>query len=317
MGTLGDVFQGIDDIYDECVKEQDAKGYADIFKQAAEGTFKAIKEETNFNITDVEYLDGYFIFGFGTNSVVHFKIKECPGWKFGIWWYEPETYYDKTDDGVIQEKKRKCIVGEFFGQYETNIDKFKPSHSSYHCRITFDLDNLIKPYQLWEFNKIIEFIHKEPYLAFYKDLYSTDFNTKYVTRRKAKKIFKKCNRQEKIKSILKPIYHKSILRFIRRHCEKVYPGFEIFDRGECWSPRYDVIADWDESIRDIYIKPGCYDLFSIYDEKREARLNKKYKKLLKRWECLFDKFDIWMFEPVGWCIDIIDKSEVEDESIFS
>ena len=70
------------DLYDDSVKEADASGLSEIYKANTEALFK----ELPYSIEDIEYLDGYFIFGFGTNSVVHFHIKECPGWKFGIWW---------------------------------------------------------------------------------------------------------------------------------------------------------------------------------------------------------------------------------------
>ena len=29
--------------------------------------------------------DGYFIFDHGENAVMHFKLKEAPQWKFGVW----------------------------------------------------------------------------------------------------------------------------------------------------------------------------------------------------------------------------------------
>ena len=74
--------EALKDFYEESVKEADANRSPEIHKANTEALFK----ELPYSIEDIEYLDGYFIFGFGTNSVVHFHIKECPGWKFGIWW---------------------------------------------------------------------------------------------------------------------------------------------------------------------------------------------------------------------------------------
>ena len=83
------------DLYDKEIKRKDKLGYAETFKQCTETLFEEIRnyfdvDSIDIHIEDVEYLDGYFIFGSGTNSVIHFHVKECPGWKFGIWWNLPE-----------------------------------------------------------------------------------------------------------------------------------------------------------------------------------------------------------------------------------
>ena len=66
--------------------------------------------------TDIEFGNGYFIFEMGDDSVVHFHIKGCKSWKFGMWINTGDV------DNVIQ----------YFAQYEDSIDKFKPSRS-YFC----------------------------------------------------------------------------------------------------------------------------------------------------------------------------------------
>lgn len=67
-----------------------------------------IKSE-GFNIKEKSLGNGYFIFTFEPSSVCHFKLKEFPDWKFGIW----------------LEKDKFSI----FGENSYMIDKFKPSAS--------------------------------------------------------------------------------------------------------------------------------------------------------------------------------------------
>lgn len=55
----------------------------------------------------VNFLDGYFIFEFGKNSVCHFRMKGLPYILFGVW---------KTSSGF-----------ELFGEDYVHLDKFKPT----------------------------------------------------------------------------------------------------------------------------------------------------------------------------------------------
>lgn len=126
--------QALFEMYDAQVAEHDKAGYAQKFKDCTDLFFKDVGEHWHFeeapiHFTDVEYLDGYFLFGMGTNSVIHFHVAECPGWKFAIWWETPE---DKDDDDII--------TGQFFTQYEETIDKFKPSRSDMCIKIVMRLD---------------------------------------------------------------------------------------------------------------------------------------------------------------------------------
>lgn len=71
--------------------------------------------ENGFPTYNVEYMDGYFIFDIGEDSVIHFRVKGVwSGWKFGMW--------------INSEDKEKTV--ELFVQHDDNIDKFKPTRSS-------------------------------------------------------------------------------------------------------------------------------------------------------------------------------------------
>ena len=80
-----------------------------------EACFECLKEN-GFTVTDVEIGNGYFIFDLGQNSVVHFKIKEIPYWKFGLW--------------IIKDTEKNEYTVQFFGDKIDWIDKFKPSRST-------------------------------------------------------------------------------------------------------------------------------------------------------------------------------------------
>lgn len=80
-----------------------------------EACFQCLKEN-GFTVTDVEIGNGYFIFDLGQNSVVHFKIKEIPYWKFGLW--------------IIKDTEKNEYTVQFFGDKIDWIDKFKPSRST-------------------------------------------------------------------------------------------------------------------------------------------------------------------------------------------
>ena len=95
--------------------------------------FSKIKK-LGFEIWDESYLNGYFIFNMGEDSVTHFRLKGhgmWKHWKFGLW----------INASVLEEsngEKTDCTpkIVQLFAQYDTQIDKFKPSRSS----LLFELD---------------------------------------------------------------------------------------------------------------------------------------------------------------------------------
>ena len=179
--------------YKEAVEKEDSNGFAEVFKQATEMLFeqlpKAIswKKDVVFTVEDVEYSDGYFIIGRGTNSVVQFRIKETPGWLYGIWWSPVE------DENLSTEEKKVYLTDklhcDIFAQFEETIDKFKPSASMVSESFNFYLDSKSNG-SLWNIARDILFIRDEPYLAFYRDIHFSDFNREYVSREEAEAEYK-------------------------------------------------------------------------------------------------------------------------------
>lgn len=85
-------------------------------------------EAAGFNIKHKWLGDGYFILTFEPSSVCHFKLKEFPDWKFGIW-LERDNF-------------------SIFGENIYMIDKFKPSRSTLSFESVADVSEFISELKL-------------------------------------------------------------------------------------------------------------------------------------------------------------------------
>lgn len=262
---MSNPIKGIVDIYEESVKKSDEAGLAEVYKQATDKAFECLKnflsmyKDFNITIEDVEYLDGYFIFGTGTNSVVHFHVKETPGWKCGIWWEPVETKESTKENPMYETNRLRCRI---FTQYEEEIDKFKPSASMFVEECTFYLDDTSN-YGLWDFAKDIKFIHDEPYLAFYREMHYTNFNHEHITRAKAKSYFERYFKQKKLEEETEALNNRALLKTIYTILKEDIDEGSCFihDRGDNWSPRYEIVM-----INPFDLEDGCYGLFDILED---------------------------------------------------
>lgn len=275
--TLYEVFQGLHDMVQKEVDENDKKGFADLYKTAAELFFKQHKV-VGFHPTNIEYLSGYFIFGFGTNSVVHYSLEECPGWRFGLWFGEPDL-------------ERNCVPAEWFAQYEATIDKFKPSASTFGESIYLYGDEGGYERSLdWRIEAQINFIHNEPDLAFCRDYCGWDYNTEYHTREEAHTRFLQWQNREIMEARGEQEYlRKTAEVFIKHIPEKFIDTCVIVDRGEHISPRYEF---------------GYYDPnFNFEDEENPDRVS-----------ALYDWSDVFT-EVFGLTQEDLDEMEQEFDAI--
>lgn len=138
--------------YLEMVKEADKAGFSRLYRELANAFFEELKK-AGFSLFDIESGDGHFIIATGTDSVWQFRMKETPGWLYGLW-----LDFDHDDDRRLRLS--------FFGQYEDTIDKFRPSSSAYGAEMTYG------EYGLEGVDKAIEearFIEEHPYKAFSED----------------------------------------------------------------------------------------------------------------------------------------------------
>lgn len=285
---MSNPFEAINNMYNESVKEADKAGFADTFKKATEEFFNNINFECEdlhfdkFTFYNIDYLDGYFIFGSGTNSVVHFYIKECPGWKFGIWW---DTY--KEEDEIK-------IVGDFFAQYERTIDKFKPSASaiSYKIYVNSDCSYISGIYDIV---KKLKFIKEEPYLAFCNDYMFWDYDTEYHSRFEAHLEYIKYRYRHSVDKYFTNKFNNDVIKFVNKNIVPLFNQGKLNDNGENWSPRYEVIAPFNYNT-DLVDEPGYYDWFEKDDIKGQ-KIIKRFKKLIHNRQIFMKIIKLYFFNP--------------------
>lgn len=289
--TLAEVIEDVQDMKQKQVDEQDKKGFADLWKRASDLIIKQMEGE-GFHATDVEYLDGYYIFGHGTNSILHFHVRECPGWKFGIWWSEPRA------------PEQMPVQCDFFAQYEATIDKFKPSASVIEqaCYL-YEAGGL--DYDIYA---NLKFIRDEPYLAFCRDYCGWDYNHEFHTREEAKEVYDKWvmtteltkTANEKFTQLNKQL----ILEFLRDWLDEDEELF-LVDRGPHWSPRYEYIIYSPTSKEE-----WCYiDDFAGWDKKSEP-----IQALVDHYKELQIYIDHYAFSPHVYVTPERPEDYVGDES---
>lgn len=296
---------GLAEIYDAQVKKHDEVGYSERLKQATDLFFKHINEmfewfdEPSVHFTDVEYLDGYFVFGRGTNTVVHFHVDECPGWIFAIWW-------DIPDGG---EELADAIHGQFFTQYEETLDKFKPSRSEICCDISVQFSEVHKSCDCYKARNVIKFIQTEPALAFCRDYCGWDYNAEYHTREEAEQELNKYKVFAKNKSKYTAICNDKVLTFVR---EKVLPQFNDAEmcRDEGWSPEYHIVAPYDSN-KDLLEEPGLYSFFDN-DEEGKA-LAAEFASIMKECDDIADKYGFMWFSPISDSVLVYDEDKDSDD----
>jgi len=271
-------FEALKIMYDEHVEEANKKGNTVLFKEAANYFFKTLndKDVTKFTFIDIEYLDGYFIFGMGTNSVVHFHIKECPGWKFGIWWDEPKSATE--------------VSGKWFAQFEETIDKFKPSASIFYQEFN------IKGSGIEDIRKDIEFIKNNPYLAFCRDYYGYD----YLSGEEAKQQYDEWREKTDREKVLTIEWDSKILEWVKINILPLFTDAIIIEEEDC-RPKYEVVAPLDKNL-DIVGKPGYYSWYADEMTEEDIELSKEFNILIEEAKKIFEEIDSYYFSPIQPCI---------------
>lgn len=239
---------------------------------------KKILEELEgfgFHPRYIEFLDGYFIFDHGKDMVVHFYIKELKGWKFGIWW-------DLEDNDKF----------EFFTQYERDIDKFKPSASTYLAKEVFygeDLKSEIKIFIL----PILKFIRKHPYVAWSYDVGCQRDCWKYKTGFEAFIEFWKYKmhlwKNDQINKMLTRKYKKLVEKIWKDKLIEPVIIDENQNGIHCF-PRYRIVC---KGVQGEKLKPGCYVL--NLEEEIEEKLLKKARRFDNRLKKNYSVHDIHPF----------------------
>lgn len=249
------------------------------FKDIADDIIENINKVCE--VTNVEYGNGYFIFEFGDNSVVHFRIKELPGWLFGMWFS-----YDKKTKGVI-----KC---EWFCQQDLWVDKFKPSRSEIQCTTLFSISQfaidkiLTEPEDVffdgYEIIDNIKFMLKHPWLAAYRDYRGVSLNIDYVTERYAKKYIQKATKKEiKHDKMVAKLEEKMKDKVVQKVNQLEFiESVEVVDKnqdGWICHPRYSLKINATPGFCDEHYQKLYEDSEAIIRETQENLSNKSiYKK---------------------------------------
>ena len=237
--------------------------------------FEHLKSQ-NYTIATEDYGSGYFIFDYGPNTVIHFRLKETPGWLYGVWWS-----FKVNKEGIIS------IVGEFFAQYEEEIDKFKPSASYY----AYDMEVLMAAdgsvcLEEGEVVLVINFIRDHPYRAWNGHI---SFNDKISGIRAWLNYQKRQRHLRKGKRLEKNLY-KDLCKFakIASKLLKYTNNITVEDYGEGIYPRYffQLIATPDEGFKE----KGYYELWEKNDTIGQlySHLKTHYNKYYKQGFYLLD-----------------------------
>lgn len=94
-------------------------------KEIKEKVFKVFNDYS-YEIESPRVGSGYYLFNLGEESVVHFKIKGCKRWLFGLW--------------ITTNKDENKTRISLFGEHEDYIDKFKPTAVPISSECEFDKD---------------------------------------------------------------------------------------------------------------------------------------------------------------------------------
>ena len=311
--------QGLVDIYNEMVAEQDKKGFGEIFKNETDRFFKKMDEfckeylESSFTPVDVEYGDGYFIFGHGSNSVIHFHLKEAPGWLFGIWW-SPLEIIETRREGEPEQYHQDRIKCEFFAQFEETIDKFKPAASMFEEGFDWDLKDKDDENSLWrqcyEAHKVIKLILKYPYVAFVREIHWGDLNVDYVTPEEAEQIYTEWKLRENAKKLMEQQNTRTMIECLDYIFKPIIEEGNAFihDSGPNVNPRYELVLRnvWKDDQGQEDSADGCYGMFDFgvdWPDKEEDKA--KWDAAIKECEARAKELKTYWFNPVSRCVIIV------------
>lgn len=238
--------------------------YIEIYKRGTDYLFNELREN-KISIKDETWaMDGF----------VKFRVEEAPGWLFGIWW---KTVIDEEATRKASRFRKELkykfkdndVVGEVFGQYEEEIDKFRPSYSEFCEEINYyevdDRVDMIGDYSVFQ---MIQFIIKEPYLAYYKELKCVDYNKEYVRRDTAKKYFEKRTAWRAEDNRLEKEFENGCLERVKKLFDEQLLKEECFirDCGKNCTPRYDFCLRLDGEYEDKKRLTGGLSLEDLVEE---------------------------------------------------
>ena len=287
--SVADVLGSIRGFRAECTAEADKKGYAERYAECF-GALKRGLAKIGMTVVGEEVGDGYFVFGYGTNSTAEFGIKEIPGWRFGIWFSPMKDEGEEAEGGKDEDKG---VRGTLFWQVEDFIDKFKPSASVFTADLLFEGD--LSDWRIGEYDaRPLIFTRDEPSLAFCRDVMYWDYNAEYHSKASAFLCRIKAIWEERA-------YKRRYERLGERHAKRMLKAgmhdFHasdggIYDRGPAVSPRYDVVIAVDGLDEGEY---GWRPEHELEGKPRLGREIRRFDRLTRKHDC--ERSDVYVVLP--------------------
>jgi len=295
---MNNPFKTLRDIYKDGVDKENGYGYSNVYKRATKRFLDEVSEycneygHFNINIVDLVYEDGYFICGMGKNSVVKFRVKEVPGFLFGIWWDHDEgVKYDKTKDGKIS--------GKLFAQYEDDIDKFKPSRSKF--LVEFEVrwiggKSILFTENAYDAYRMIRFMVEEPDLSWARHHFGWNYNWEYHTREEAEEEKKKYIEFKEREEIVTAELNERCVSAVRNALsDEIEAGVtKILDSGDHCNPRYEIVVD--QSSFNKKDKPSVGSYLLIWEDDIVKKMTDEFERCKEEakgeefcWWCPFDE----------------------------
>jgi hypothetical protein len=141
--------------------------YRNLNHQIAEQVFDLMRKY-GFKPYNIEYGNSYFIFEGEDDSVVHFRVKGVwKHWKFGMWINSEYLAKEELDReaNINPPWKEGNKVVRLFAQYDTCIDKFKPSRSE--LLVEMEARNYEEDREDWyELRNMLQMMRRHPFMCY-------------------------------------------------------------------------------------------------------------------------------------------------------
>ncbi len=233
-------------------------------------------QKVDFFMEDSNYSKDYLY--------IRFRIEQRPEWMFGI-----ECAKKSIENTYID------FTFRFWGQYWDVVDKFKYSRAKYRDESTlrifteedteFSYEETIDIGGVYTICRIIDFIIKEPEMAFCRDYYGWDYNLELHTKISAINRYNKWRKEFMAENSAKEICRVKLLHFIKNEVMPFYPEDAfIVDKGDNVRPRYDIC---------VYDEKCTGTNFGIYLLKKEEKeVHRKYKVFLRECKQVFKEHKV-------------------------
>lgn len=252
-------------------------------REIAEMLFSEMRK-MGFAPYNIQYGNGYFIFDRGQDSVIHFRIKEVwKHWKFGLWVDSEylEEKYREEEKNLSYDQFYKVV--QIFAQYDTQIDKFKPSASALcveykACEWEKHIDGSYK-YPWHQLESMLNMIKRHPFISYAEHcgdcagFYSDSFIWEFIK-------YEGLDKLEKVNEFIQTGFWASWTRLKLFFAKKskcinkiIFYNFEKENKGWKTSYKYQVRVTFEENISNeemckwlnFWFHRDRYGRFKTYD----------------------------------------------------